>query len=624
MDDRPSQTTRSHDPGATARMRLPVRDDDGAVFSAEVYRCVNVTTDPDLREPLVAGELFEVEGPDEKTYRLAIPIRYHDEQRRLFALVIPEALRHREFALRRELLDELADAGRNLPSYMRAFDTVVGPGGLGRLIEDAARSDESPGEGDEEADDEATQEARGELRKEREQLEEKSAAVEAERAELEDLRSELDEEHAALERQLARLEQERSALEQKEAELEQTRASLERERAALSEERSEVEAMRLDVEQQWRRLEQAESSGAERESTEVVSDSQFIEIIDEQEIEQEVDAESASAPAVERRSSSALPAGFELTGARRVAKLDDEIVAGAAVEPAVFEAIEEADQLSFFVQYDDEHGYPLVCLLLAALDDDRQELASVGWTLDVDSADDRAILDELTEEVRLAVALFDDEETDDEPRAFYRVDAPLETNLGWIRRRTRRALESSGEAYEDVDAAAQSWRSGPKGRLEQMRHNFTSKRFDAISGLADLALATGVIGFWSTPERFEYLVAHRSFALDRFEEMRERVVRRAVEHGLYLNEALREVAVDLDLAADETELVERLIAEFVEVNVGLRKNDLDPLKEWENWEALVEEADELGVQVDPDVLELAEASLKRARRFQQTAPSQPA
>src|SRR5690554_3378829 len=72
----------------------------------------------------------------------------------------------------------------------------------------------------------------------------------------------------------------------------------------------------------------------------------------------------------------------------------------------------------------------------------------------------------------------------------------------------------------------------------------------------------------------------------------------------------------MGLAADDVDLAQRLVAEFAEISVGLRASDLNPFQEWENWDALLGLCESVGLAVDPDVLELAEASLKRAQDFQ--------
>ncbi|MFP4600339.1 MAG: hypothetical protein ACLFVJ_18940, partial [Persicimonas sp.] len=204
--------------------------------------------------------------------------------------------------------------------------------------------------------------------------------------------------------------------------------------------------------------------------------------------------------------------------------------------------------------------------------------------------------------------------------AAFSIAAPLHDNLAWIRRRAQQRLDDDGFDAGDFEAAAEAWADENGARLGMMRHNFKADSFADFAGPAEVKLAAGIVGYWSTPEQFEYLVGNRSFPMEQFEAIQQRVVRSAVEHGVFINEPLRRFAVDLGLAESERDLVERLVGEYAEVNVGLRTNDLDPMEQWENWEALVDAAEQFALALDPEVLELAEASLKRAQDFQETGP----
>jgi hypothetical protein len=84
-----------------------------------------------------------------------------------------------------------------------------------------------------------------------------------------------------------------------------------------------------------------------------------------------------------------------------------------------------------------------------------------------------------------------------------------------------------------------------------------------------------------------------------------------------LSDELRQIAVEHAIIPDQVSLTQRLLANFAEVCVGLRPNDLDPLEEWENWDALIKLAERHGVGMDPDIVELAEGSLKRAEEFEE-------
>ena len=127
-----------------------------------------------------------------------------------------------------------------------------------------------------------------------------------------------------------------------------------------------------------------------------------------------------------------------------------------------------------------------------------------------------------------------------------------------------------------------------------------------FEGLSQIRLAAGIVGYWSSDDAFPYLVANRSFPLERFRAMQRHVLEAAIDAGL---SGFSSVATITVLAMFET-----LLANFAEVSTGLRPNDLDPMEEWDNWDKLVQFARDVGVTPDAEVLELAESRLERAKR----------
>jgi hypothetical protein len=633
MVSRSGDEVHGGDFGSTAQTSIQVTDRNGRVFRASAYRCVNVTTDPELRDALVSGELFEVDSPNgADAFRLAMPVQYHDEELELFALVVPNELRHREFALRGQLLDEFDKAGSDLPSYIRRFHTVCGLEALSAL-ETRCLENQSLDQAPEElvADGGAPQASPSQ--DQHTELDQAWQDVEAER-------DQLARERDQLEDVTARMDRERIQMDEVEDELAQ-------ERASLAERRSELEAIELNLEQERMRIEQSAPESNAEESTQVVTDDQFIvegdegdqhegdqdgpdgdrvaspteatEITKSPYADRDHQAADLTASHIERIDDADVAVSFEDCGAggdsHHVAVVDGRVLAGAKVSKATLEAVEESEDLSFFVQLACEADYPHVGLVLAVLDDEQQSRASVGWSIDIMNADHELVLDRLEGSVELVAALYD---TDGELAAVYDVRAPLHENLEWIRQEVERRLTEPDHDGGSFDQAAAAWAEDDHQRLGSMRHNFQADSFEDATSPADAKLACGIVGYWSAPDKFAYLVSNRSFPLDQFEAIQQRVIRRAVHHGLYLNADLRLVAVDMGLAADSVELVERLISEFAELSIGLRDNDLDPIQEWQNWDALVDLAEDLGVTPDSDVLELAESSLKRAQDFQET------
>jgi hypothetical protein len=131
----------------TRRRSVRMRSGD-ALIAVEVYVAVNADADPELgarargenarslHALTVAGEAIE----------LALPLIYHEPSRRLFALMLPPVLRHREIEERIELYRQLAaeQPGTPIPSYVLQFAVVVGAEELRALRERAAAPASNP------------------------------------------------------------------------------------------------------------------------------------------------------------------------------------------------------------------------------------------------------------------------------------------------------------------------------------------------------------------------------------------------------------------------------------------------------------------------------------------------
>lgn len=625
----------------TARTSIQVTSRQGDVFRAEVFRCINVATDPELEEALRSGELFKVEGPGEdEPYELALPIRYHDEKNKVFALILPESLRHQEFQLRAEVLQDLGRVTDIVPDYIRDMRTIYGVEQLAGLKNrDLAKSAEAP----------------------EQLLADGGAPVAAPaqpRVELEEAWSKVEQEREQLARERQQLDEVRERIDRERARMDEIDQELSAERAELGELRSELQVASLNLEQKQMQLEQSAPRSGPVEATQVVTDDQFLEIYESVETEgvvelsegfysepsektnildtryalgdmpAELNEDAVLKPCITRVDAVGVAKKYEGKSAAEIEVFNRRVVAKAQVPNATLDAL-ESDELSFFVQgtfvtppakpgaESEPLPYPFVGLLLTALDDEDQATASVGWSLDVVSPDDSEIVAQLEEKVELHVALYNEA---GDLHGVYEIIAPLHQNLAWIRRQIEGRFEemTSDDPALESGAYARSvemWNAEGFERLGLLRHNFAADSFADASTPAELSLAAGIVGFWSEPERYDYLLAHRSFPLGQFEAIQKRVVRRAVQQGICIGEALRALALEMSLAKDEVELAQRLVAEFVEISVGLRHSDLNPLQEWENWDGLLGLAEAVGHTLDPDVLELAEASLKRAQDY---------
>jgi|GEM_PF-4209592 len=148
------------------------------------------------------------------------------------------------------------------------------------------------------------------------------------------------------------------------------------------------------------------------------------------------------------------------------------------------------------------------------------------------------------------------------------------------------------------------------GRLQ---HNFHAESFAELRSAAEARLAVGIVSYWSAPERRDYLTRVKSFPEVWWSALVERVVRGAVDFGIALDAPLRRRAVELGVVSDAERCVETTLANFAEVCLSLKANELDALDVWENWASLLAHADELDVRVAEDIEALAALSMERAR-----------
>lgn len=578
-------------PGQTTQITVQVTSDSGSTFPAKLYTTINVTRNPELREGLLAGVTHHVKCPyTDDTYELAHPVVYHDEEEEIFALVLPSSSRHREFHERAQLLEAISRDSSPVPGYVRQFATVFDPA----LVDSLEGGQTDPTETRErpKLQPPADLEASKELARQRSALDEERTNLQVEREQLDEVRE--------------RFDREREQMDEVEQRLANERSELEAARAALEQERQKLEAQKLNAE----RAEISEDVPANEEATQVVTDDQLIVVEEDEDVDGIDTVEATEIEAI----TSGVPAKFsELAGngdAERVVKINDgSVVVGAKLERDAIERLFD-EEVQFFTQLHDVDGYPLIALLVAGLEDG-QSVEDIGWTLDVADTAHGLILDTLETAVALKAGFYD-------PRGgllrAVEIRAPFAENIKWIRNESAKRLKDS-KAKGKFGEATKAFHEDDFERLGSMQHNFERDSFSNIETPSEAKLAAGIVGFWSTAEKLEYLVANRGFPLSQFWKIQERVASAAVEHGIYINEPLRDVAIEMGLAEDEDGLVELLTANFAEVCVSIRSNDLDSGDQWDNWDALLGLGDDLGVPPDPDVVELAEVSLKRAQEI---------
>ena len=658
--------------GKTATRAIQVSGADGTIFRAEVYTCVNVTDNPELRQDLFDGTLNVVTGSDGDVYRPALPVIYHDPKAQIFALIIPEALRHEELRLRAELLDALAEYPDELPAYIHRVHAIFDPDQLSELASAAGPGAEAgPNEATviTEAPTAPSSEEANKLRGQLEKKESEMQAMERARRDLEEellqLKDELEELKGAadgaaqqgaggdaleeerrklaidreqLEEVASRIERDSARVEEAMTDIQRQRVELEEERNALKEERRKLQVQELNLEQEKLRLKaEGQASFADgdkpyaNEATQVVTADQFIEVVDAEESEEGIEAQAVSDS--ELVADSPAPVRPEPTSVTFVSYESEEIFetfddvaadgkdyfveATADLIVAGFRLDEDRalsfldGESRFLFQLHEVNGTPLIALTLAIFDDEGQCVDAVAAPMADATPQERALLDQLAQDLRLHLAVYDES---GERIASWEAGAPIRRNIGWARQRLRQWREEAGDGTAQTAAAARL-AAGEVDVVGSMRHPFEAQRFTDFDGASDVKLAVSIVGYWSQPEQFDYLVGNRAFPLETFQKIQKRVVRQALHWGIAPGEALRQVAIDEAIILDNVSLVQRLLSNFAEVCVGLRPNDLDPLEQWENWNTLIEVAQRFNVTPDPDVLELAEVSLKRAEEY---------
>ncbi len=610
--------------GTTSRRSHMVAADDGTSHPVELLASVNVQTDANLLDSIRSGEAFRVEHPvDGRTVQLALPVVLHDPEKRVFALLLPDSLRHEGLERRAALLAELARESTSLPRYVAEPSVVFSVDAFQALETEEAPTAPTP------AND---LEASKELARQRAALQTEQEQLEVERKQLDEVRERFDRERARMDEVEAKLQADREKLDADRAELDRTRASL--------------RAEELNLEK--KKIDQAQGTDFKpnaNDATQVVTDDQFIEVMGEEQpapadvsaeefvIDDSAELEAISEGDIENVEVEDVKVTALTDG---VPKKFDEVVSGDRDRALKIRGTEllgvyrgkkedisklmDGDAPGFFVQLHMVDDYPIIAVSLVRMDDDLQPTASVVWPIDVADASDRMLLGKLEMQTSLKIGLYN-ADSGSLLRAVD-VEAPLERNLEWIRKTAEARLKEAKAAKKTFGDVVQAALEPDFEVLGSMRHNFTVDSFEDAKSPAALKLAIGILGYWSTEEVFEYLIANRSFPIHHFRAVQERVVRRSVEAGLWLPEELRDFAVEeLDLAEDEHALAERLIANFAETSVSLRSNDLDPIAQWENWDALLVLGEETGVPADNDVVELAEASLKRAKEFEELQQS---
>ena len=266
----------------------------------------------------------------------------------------------------------------------------------------------------------------------------------------------------------------------------------------------------------------------------------------------------------------------------------------------------------FGVQLHQTAAGPVLNLLLVYREEG-EAIDHVAWVLEPDAPGLQPVLDALLRDFVVDVIFHLPDGAFHGRRTF---NEPLAANL-----RTGIDIWRAGR-NTDRAAARRLFEAPEYDRVGRLKHNFHGESFQEIRSAAEARLALGILSYWSAPERRDYLLRIKSFPETLLEVLNRRVLQGALDYGLCMEPHLRQRTLDLKLVESSPALVKMALANFAEVCLNLKPNDLDPLDTWDNWESLLALADELDVHVDEEIEELASLAMERAREAAQAGESQ--
>lgn len=263
--------------------------------------------------------------------------------------------------------------------------------------------------------------------------------------------------------------------------------------------------------------------------------------------------------------------------------------------------------LHCLVQLHNLNVYPLIALVLAAVNDEGDVVADLFHCFDVKEPKQRAFLTHLSRHFDLTTAIYDSNGALAEAARF---SGPLGENL-------RAAIDDADRRLKqdkslDFEAAVARFSEPSFPRIGSMKHPFTQELFQTLKLADETMLATGILSYWSQEANRRYLLFNHSFSADAFETLQDRVVVRAIQLGIRLSPLLRRVAIKREHAKSASDLLEKLLENFTAL-ASSEDNDLDAISTWENWRLLLEDADEYGIDIDPEAVNLAQHALNEVK-----------
>ncbi len=240
-------------------------------------------------------------------------------------------------------------------------------------------------------------------------------------------------------------------------------------------------------------------------------------------------------------------------------------------------------------------SYPLVTLTLAKATTLGGQLGQpFSFHFDVGDTVDREMLEQLAKDFRFKLEVFG---ADYRPVQQRRLAAPLSTNVHFV-------VALGLDTLRDMPAAKRSFAKAMiefaatgydrLGRGHPLASEFKDAQLDKLADAKEVLDAISLCDQFSASKGEEYLVATRSYPYERWHQRRLRVLRKAIELGLWMGADLALVAVSEGLVRSARELLARCqnnFATFVSAGgQGLASGAID-----RNWALLETQALSLGI-----------------------------
>ncbi len=290
--------------------------------------------------------------------------------------------------------------------------------------------------------------------------------------------------------------------------------------------------------------------------------------------------------------------------------LDDGQVFLLAKPGAVLLEAFQRTKPTLLVQYFELPRSPLFTIVAVAGDSLAEEKTAQAlyWLLDPGAQANWDLLTQLSRECSLHLDLFDDESR---PMVTWQIQSPLAENIRYFLQRAETLLSNRRPQALDFAMAVQAYEQLGDERLGRKQHYFFQDSFQDLASPIAVRLALNTVSYWSGPENQEYLISVKSFPLPYWRVIRERVVRQAIDFGLRLDTALVDVALEQKVAPTKAALLQATVKNFTEVSQRIKPCDLDAKQEWENWQLLLADCAQHGIQVEAQMEDLAAAAGRR-------------